>query len=263
MHGDVGVIIPTNNRPTETKRALDSVLSQTTPPSEIIIVDDGSDPDLLAQLRELLVGSPVKLIEISATKHPGIARNVGLNQLDTRWVAFLDSDDIWHTTRLEEQLSYAERFHLKAICSNAIITHDLTRSSYLSRIENSYLSLKKLLRTNEIVTSSVLVDRELLQSVGGFATSLSVRGAEDYATWLRIASLNDWYYIGRPLMDYTIASKDSYRVTNEFPQRYIQFFGIIDFQSWLESRNQSHSRLISTYLKGLSLATFLASKKTS
>ena len=78
----VTVIMPVRNEAANIELAVNSLLAQSWINLQIIIVDDGSDPDLLAQLRELLVGSPVKLIEISATKHPGIARNVGLIQFN-------------------------------------------------------------------------------------------------------------------------------------------------------------------------------------
>ena len=260
MQSDVGVVIPTYNRPFETKRALESVLNQTISPSQIVIIDDGSDRESLEQLRELISPSSAKLIVIEHTGHPGIARNIGVSALDTQWVAFLDSDDQWIKNKLEVQLEYAKKLDLKAVCCNAELTNKTGNSAYFKSSKSFNLTLRKLLEDNRIITSSVLVDRKLLLSVGGVATSLSVRGAEDYATWLRVATLSNWFYIDQPLTIYFNNSSDSFRATSGFPQNYVRHFGLLDFQSWLEARKLSHSWIIRLYLRGLSHAINFAMK---
>ena len=260
MQHDVGVIIPTFNRPLETKRALDSVFNQTFPPQQIVIIDDGSDAESLAKLQDLISDLPVTLIKTEHTGHPGIARNVGLNALNTKWVAFLDSDDAWISNKLETQLDFAEKYKAKALCGNAALGGNEKRDNYFVGTKNSKFSLNNLLADNRVITSSVFVDRELLLSVDGIATSFSSRGAEDYATWLRIATLTKWFYIGKPISIYYNDSPDSFRTTGGFSQNYVRYFGLLDFQSWLESKGNSRTWLVRLYLKGLSIIMNISMK---
>jgi glycosyltransferase involved in cell wall biosynthesis len=93
----VSVVIPTYNRGVLLERALRSVLRQSTPPREIIVVDDGSTDDTLSRL-EAWKGQ-VRVVE---QRHGGAsrARNAGVAESSGTWVAFLDSDDVWDATYL-------------------------------------------------------------------------------------------------------------------------------------------------------------------
>jgi len=101
----VSVIIPTYNRAHTLGRAIDSVLHQTRPADEIIIVDDGST-DKTAALLENYTG----LIHLEQT-NAGVstARNTGIAQASSSWIAFLDSDDEWLPSKLQHQLVYVTR----------------------------------------------------------------------------------------------------------------------------------------------------------
>jgi hypothetical protein len=96
-----------------------------------------------------------------------------------------------------------------------------------------------------------------LNEVQGIACSYYVRGVEDYATWLRVASKTNWFYIGEPLVVYESNSKDSLRISNIFENRYNYISAILDFQSWSESKNQAKSLFVRLYLKGLAIFVLL------
>jgi len=101
---EIDVVIPVYNGEPYINEAIDSVLQQTFKPRRIIVVDDGSTD-----------GTP-KLLESYQTLYPTVkyvrksnaglssARNVGILSSDSRYVAFLDADDVWHPTKLEKQL---------------------------------------------------------------------------------------------------------------------------------------------------------------
>jgi teichuronic acid biosynthesis glycosyltransferase TuaG len=254
---DVGVVVPTFNRPTETLRAINSVLQQTVLPSEIVIIDDGSKPDCAEELKKLLSGLDVRLVWNEPSRHPGIARNQGIALLTTRWVAFLDSDDFWLPDKLEKQLLVAQKHRVKAICSNAYLDSSSKKIEFSNQKKSRIFKLKFLLKRNLIINSSVLVDRSLLNEVQGVACSYSVRGVEDYATWLRIASRTNWFYIGEPLVVYESNSKDSLRISNFFENRYNQINAILDFQSWSESKNRTKGFFVKLYLKGIAIFVLL------
>ena len=103
------VIIPTKDRPEETLAAVRSVLGQSVPAKEIIVVDDGSaEVDRLTE--ELSSIEEVTLLVRGESGGPAVARNAGLARVEAGWVAFLDSDD-----RLDEQSpGVVPRGHLQA-----------------------------------------------------------------------------------------------------------------------------------------------------
>jgi glycosyltransferase involved in cell wall biosynthesis len=92
------VVLPSFNRETKIARALESILSQSAQPAEIIVVDDGSDD----RTREIVqtFGSVVSLVS-QTNRGASAARNVGLHLARSEWVAFLDSDDYWFSDHPE------------------------------------------------------------------------------------------------------------------------------------------------------------------
>jgi len=103
---NVSVLIPTYNRRAQVMSAIESVLAQTRPVQQIIVVDDGSTDGTANELRAQY-GSLVTLI---TQDNAGVsaARNRGIRETQGEWVAFLDSDDIWLPTKIERQLELTE-----------------------------------------------------------------------------------------------------------------------------------------------------------
>ena len=97
----VSVVIPTYNSGQYLPEALESVLAQTVPPLEIIVVDDGSTDDTADRLHPYL-----NLITYKFQTNSGVsaARNAGLQLAKGDYVAFLDADDVWHPRKLEFQM---------------------------------------------------------------------------------------------------------------------------------------------------------------
>ncbi|HXP77396.1 MAG TPA: glycosyltransferase [Stellaceae bacterium] len=119
MSFDVSAIIPTYNRAHLIGDTIDSILRQTAPPAEIIVVDDGSTDDTAATVARC--GNAVRYHRIE-NSGPGAARNVGVSMARSPWIAFCDSDDVWLPTKQERQL------RLHALCPEVECSFtDLTR----------------------------------------------------------------------------------------------------------------------------------------
>ncbi len=101
----ISVIIPVFNTEKYLAKAIESVLSQTLKPNEIIVVDDGSTDKSIEVARQF--EPPVRIIS-QANKGVGSARNVGTQAASCDFLAFLDADDFWTENKLEIQLSYLE-----------------------------------------------------------------------------------------------------------------------------------------------------------
>lgn len=121
----VSVIIPTYNREKTIKRCIDSVVNQSMPPYEIIVVDDGSTDKTLKILNEHF-----KDIKIIKQNHQGaqVARNAGILAAQGEYIAFLDSDDEWLADKLEVQVRELIRKPDAVICGDGIIQQDWKKS---------------------------------------------------------------------------------------------------------------------------------------
>ena len=102
----VSVVVPTFNRAELIQETIESVLRQTAPAHEIIVVDDGSTDSTCAVVRAY--GDRVVLLN-DDHRSAAAARNRGLARATGDWIAFLDSDDVWTPTKLEKQLQYLDR----------------------------------------------------------------------------------------------------------------------------------------------------------
>jgi teichuronic acid biosynthesis glycosyltransferase TuaG len=240
----VGVVIPTYNRAVITLRAVNSVLNQSFPPTSIVVVDDGSDEEEFLKLESSLRDLPVSIIRSTHKSNPAIMRNLGIAQLETKWMAFLDSDDLWFENKLETQIALAIKTGSKAICSNA--KRLSTQERYLVNTETGYFKLKDLLKGNQIINSSVLIDRKILTEIGGYVSNYNVRSAEDYATWLRIATLTNWFYSADSLVTYDDTSADGLSNIAKMSETDISTHALVDFYNW-KNCNQKMKRRIINY----------------
>lgn len=169
---DVSVIIPAYNPGMFLDEALASVRAQTSPPREIIVIDDGSTPPVsVSRFADL----PIRLIR-QANAGQASARNLGIRKARSGWLAFLDADDIWHPQKLERQLHIAaENPRLSIIGCRAILVdasgHSIgsgpgnisTTISFLDRRQFQLGAARALL-----VPSMAIVSRAAALSSAGF-----------------------------------------------------------------------------------------------
>jgi hypothetical protein len=94
---EITVVIPTRDRSVLVRRALASVLRQSAAAADVIVVDDGSVDDTVAAIRGL--AGAVRIVE-GEGRGASAARNAGVAAATTPWIAFLDSDDLWHEDHL-------------------------------------------------------------------------------------------------------------------------------------------------------------------
>lgn len=116
LQNTISVIIPAYNCQEYISDAIDSVLSQTRAPDEIIIVDDGSSDNT----KEIVLG--IEKIRYISQYHGGVsaARNTGIRLSASRWIAFLDSDDLWLPEHLENVMNVIKKYDLEWACGERI-----------------------------------------------------------------------------------------------------------------------------------------------
>ncbi|NOY61231.1 MAG: glycosyltransferase [Calditrichaeota bacterium] len=193
----ISVIIPTFNRAALILEALESVLRQTVAVDEIIIVDDGSDDDTAAVLQK-----HKDSIRIVCQENRGVsaARNRGIAEAKYEWLAFLDSDDLWHANKIKRQ---KEALH-GHVDSEICYTDEEWRKD--GKWKNQKLIHQKFsgwiypqcLPRCIISPSSVLLHRSIFKTVGLFDESLPA--CEDYDLWLRVAGRFPVLYLPEKLI---------------------------------------------------------------
>ncbi len=187
----VSVLMPTYNRLQFLPASVESVLGQTLLDWELIIADDGSDEDTRAYLRSLQ-DPRVKVLWLAHTGRPSIVTNRALREARGEYVAFLDSDDLWHAQKLQLQVQ-SLRDHPERRWSYTkftVIDHSGNPVPGAGRRvwpTPSGWILEKLLREDTVIAQpSVLVSRELLERLGAFDEELVM--CYDDELWLRLAA---------------------------------------------------------------------------
>jgi glycosyltransferase involved in cell wall biosynthesis len=193
----VSVIIPTRDRCALVVEAVESVLAQNGPEAEIIVVDDGSCDGTCQALERFR--SRINYVE-QAGRGVSAARNRGAASATGRWLAFLDSDDLWQPDKLAAQLAY-HRDHPSCRISQTgeiWIRGGVRVNPCRHHAKPSGDVFLPSLARCLVTPSAVLLERDLFFDVGGFDESLAV--CEDYDLWLRVGSRVAFGLVDRPLV---------------------------------------------------------------
>src|SRR4051794_36482571 len=193
----VSIIIPSYNSAQFVVDAIESALNQTIPPTQVIVVNDGSTDDTTLRLQPYR--GRIILID---QKNGGLsaARNVGLRAATGEWVAFLDADDVFHPRKLELQLSALRDHPGLGMIGTDTWQYPIEPSTDVSTPATvQHVPLEKLLVRNYFTASSVLIRREIASRVGEFET---LPNAEDLDYWQRTAELCGVGILKLPLTGY-------------------------------------------------------------
>src|SRR5262245_61519300 len=197
MSPAVSVIIPTYNRWPLVGESIESVLAQTYADFELIVIDDGSTDGTVQKLAKF--GSRLQVLTQS-NRGVSAARNVGVCQARGRYLAFLDSDDLWQRNKLAIQTQFMECHPEVQICQTeeVWIRNGVRVNAKAKHRKPTGDVFAASLELCLVSPSAVMLTRELFECVGGFDESLPV--CEDYDLWLRIALEHSIPLITRPLV---------------------------------------------------------------
>ena len=192
----ISVIIPVYNREKRLLRALKSVYSQSLIPSEVIVVDDGSDLELAP-----VVKMHFPQVSLIKQTHAGVsrARNNGVERAKGDWVAFLDSDDEWLPNKLERQMRELNQCSELLCHTNEIWIRNGVRVNQHNKHQKYGGDIfQYCLSLCAVSPSSVVIQKHLFQRLGGFDETLPA--CEDYDLWLRVTARHKVSYINEPLI---------------------------------------------------------------
>jgi glycosyltransferase involved in cell wall biosynthesis len=194
----VSVIIPTYNRLFMLKEAVDSVLAQGFEDMELIVVDDGSTDGTAEEMKEY--GGRVRLLQHAGTKGVSAARNKGVLYARGKYIAFLDSDDLWVKGKVKIQVAFLDDNPHYPICytDEIWIRKGKRVNPMLKHTKYSGWIFEKCLPLCTISPSSVMMRKTLFSKVGLFDEALPV--CEDYDFWLRVSARFPIFFINRKLI---------------------------------------------------------------
>ena len=196
-YGLVSIIMPSYNTGRYIEQSIESVLAQTYPYWELIIVDDCSADDTDVIISQYLSDTRIRYLKNATNSGAAVSRNYALREAKGKWIAFLDSDDLWLPEKLEKQLIFMREKGYK-----------FTYTDYRIQLNGSWLPYvytgpnvvnKRLMKDYcYFSTITVMYDREHV----GLVQIAPLRKNNDYAMWLKIIEKANCYRLPECLSYY-------------------------------------------------------------
>ena len=209
----VSVVITTYNRAQFLQRAIESALGAASDP-DVIVVDDCSTDNTTEICAQR---SDIRYVRLNANKGLANARNVGISESSSEFIAFLDDDDLRLPGSIDKQLGRLEADERVAICYGQALIGDAQRQLPTGEIYPSECPegdiFWELLEDNFIPMPSVVARKSCLLDAGGFSTSLNL--IEDWDMWLRLSEKFLFAAIAEPVAIHRKANAGSDQMSSD------------------------------------------------
>jgi glycosyltransferase involved in cell wall biosynthesis len=194
----VSVVIPAYNAGAYLHKALESILRQTVPVDEVIVVDDGSADNTCEVARSF--GERVRVLT-QPNQGPSAARNLGVQEARSELIAFLDADDQWLPEKIEKQLAAMKSAPEAILCYTSMIVLEMDGSQSLLQACPLDKLRFELRRGNPRLTPTcIMLYRSAFLEVGGFPIDQIV--GEDWDLWCRLIEVGPFCIIEEPTAYY-------------------------------------------------------------
>ncbi len=201
----ISVTIPTYNRANTILPCIESVLAQSYPVNEIIVVDDCSTDNTLKQLNKF--NDNIIILKTEKQSGAQTARNIGIKSAKSDWIAFLDSDDEWLSNKMEKQISALEEFNFDqwSVVHGNCYTKDISsekKKYWQLDIINGKNVYKNLLSKSGTFFPSILTSRQALEKINYLDEDTP--SYHEWDTAIRLARYCRFIHIQEPLFIYNI-----------------------------------------------------------
>jgi glycosyltransferase involved in cell wall biosynthesis len=198
----VSVVIPSYNSIVFLPEVVESVLAQTFTNFELLIIDDGSS-DGTSEWARTIPDPRVKLIR-QENQGVSVARNTGIAYSQGNYIAFLDADDVWKPTKLEQQVKVLDTNQEIGLV-HTFVTYTNEQGDRLfdaGRYHKPGNVWKEMLAREDLIFcgSTPMVRRQCFETCGVFDSAL--KGCEDWECWTRIAAQYSFMVLEEPLVSY-------------------------------------------------------------
>lgn len=215
----ISVLLAVHNGEKYIKDSILSVLNQTYPHFELLICANGCTDNTISKIGEILFEHPDR-DKIYLTSLPNASKCEALNYLlklsPRNFIAIQDADDIWHPTKLEEQIKYIDSYDIIGTFCNYI---DETGKTL--EINNPIPTHNDMVRKsikehgiNPIINCSVLINKRFLKAFNGYDSYYE--GVEDFYLWTQIAiwSMAKFINIDKKLVSHRLHSQSNFNSKN-------------------------------------------------
>lgn len=224
----VSVVVASYNMGSYLPLAVSSALAQTYDRIEVLIIDDGSTDNTAAIAQGLLTDPRVRYIH-QQNGGQASSKNRGIRESKGEFIAFLDADDLWEPTKLEEQLPLFEKSaKVGVVCARYV---EIDAEGKELRVDSSTFFRGKvsgrLLKYNYIGFSTSVVRRECFETLGCFKEDLGM--GIDYELWLRFSTQYEFDFVDRTLVKYRVWAG---QMSKNLKRRYLN--GIATMEKFLK-----------------------------
>jgi glycosyltransferase involved in cell wall biosynthesis len=181
--------------------AVRSVLGQTYPHWELLVVDDGSR-DRTVEIVGAFADERIRILSAGHVGVLGQVRNRGIEAARGEAVALIDADDVWLPAKLERQLRCLDRPEVGVVHTAADLL--VAERQPGPRLSRGAPLVRRLLEENFVYSSSALVRRALLEEHGAFDPDPALGGSPDYDLWLRLAPHTEFAFVEEVLLFYRV-----------------------------------------------------------
>ena len=163
----VDIIMPNYNKSKFLREAINSVLTQTHKNWRLYIVDDHSSDNSSKVLKKYIKNKKIKIFFLKNNKGPSFCRNLGLKKSNSKYIAFLDSDDYWKKNKLKNQLNFMVKNNYPFTFTDYVPIFQSKNSKRIlkrTNIANS-LTFHSFIKNSSINTSTMVVERKYLKNL--------------------------------------------------------------------------------------------------
>ena len=246
------IIIPLYNKAPYVVKAIQSVLSQTFTDYELIIVDDGSKDNSAAKVEKAIGGQPNCRLIKQENAGVSMARNNGVAASQGEYLCFLDADDWWEPTFLEEMAKLIKEFPDAGIFgTNYTIVNESKHKTRVAKIgveedfEKGYINYCQTYAKTmymPLTSISVSIPRKVFEEMSGFPKGIKL--GEDFLLWIRIALKYRVAFLNKPLAYYNQDVDLVNRSVGHLHKPKEHMLWEVDFLSDEEKSNPDYKQLI-------------------
>lgn len=243
------VIIPLYNKAPFVRKAMESVVGQSYTDWELIVVDNGST-DGSGTIAAQCSDSRIKVLRLETNIGPGGARNIGVAKSSAPWICFLDADDWWEPTFLEEMAGLTERHPKAGIYGTGyfIVKNGRKKQAPIGvdkdfgEGEIDYCQVYSRTLCMPLTGISVCMPRTVFEDNGGFPQD--IRLGEDFLLWIHVALKHPVILLNKPLSNYNQDADPTHRATQHLvsPERHM-LWNLGDLEE-LEATDHNYKQLI-------------------
>lgn len=259
------IIMPLYNKAPYVRKAVESVVGQSFTDWELIVVDNGST-DGSGDIVAVITDPRIRMIRLEDNLGPGGARNYGVSESTAPFICFLDADDWWEPTFLEEMSGLIARYPEAGIYGTGyyIVKNEKKRTAPIGveatfiEGEINYCQVYAKTLCMPLTSITVCMPRKVFNEMEGFKPHLKL--GEDFDLWIRIALKRKVVFLNKPLSNYNQDVDITYRGTHHLRDPKEHMLWNLGYLEPVEKTNPDYKQLIDN-LRTYGLLPYLLTKQ--